>query len=276
MERKMQKLSDQEVRNIQIELLDEFVSVCNKLGLYYTLGGGTLLGAIRHKGFIPWDDDIDVLMPRPDYEKLLEYDTKNVKIWGKNVSLCNWKKRNSNCCFIKLVKKNTIVKEKYGTSSNNVWIDIFPIDGISNNPVKQTKLFRKVLFLRKVLGIRNAKIGEGKTVAKKYVKCFLTPILRIIPNHCFSNKLEKLSKIYNYSDEKMVAGILWGYGIQECMEKNEFNQSIKVEFEGKMYNAPSNYDKYLTQLYSNYMELPPKEKRVKHEYEAYLIEDSNK
>ena len=81
----MQKLSDEEVKNIQIELLDEFVSVCNELGMYYTLGGGTLLGAIRHKGFIPWDDDIDVLMPRPDYDRLLEYDAKNEKLWSSNV-----------------------------------------------------------------------------------------------------------------------------------------------------------------------------------------------
>lgn len=267
----MQKLSDEEVKNIQIELLDEFVSVCNELGMYYTLGGGTLLGAIRHKGFIPWDDDIDVLMPRPDYDRLLEYDAKNEKLWSSNVQLCNWKKKNSSCCFIKLIKTNTVVKEKYGTTVNNIWIDVFPIDGITNETIKQESLFRKVLTLRKIFDIRNAKIGEGKTVFKKCFKCLLIPILRIIPNCFFCSILDKLSQTYNYSDAETVAGILWGYGTQECMRKKDFIQCLEVEFEGKTYNAPLNYNQYLTQLYSNYMELPPEEKRVRHEYEAYIM-----
>lgn len=87
----------------------------------------------------------------------------------------------------------------------------------------------------------------------------------------FCSILDKLSQTYNYSDAETVAGILWGYGTQECMRKKDFIQCLEVEFEGKTYNAPLNYNQYLTQLYSNYMELPPEEKRVRHEYEAYIM-----
>lgn len=78
----------------------------------------------------------------------------------------------------------------------------------------------------------------------------------------FCSILDKLSQTYNYSDEETVAGILWGYGTQECMGKKDFIQCLEVEFEGKTYNAPINYNQYLTQLYSNYMELPPEEKEL--------------
>lgn len=273
----MKELSQQETRHYQLELLDAFVEICNTYCLYYTLGGGTLLGAIRHQGFIPWDDDIDVLMPRSDYERLIQLDMHNTIFFEKNIVLLNWKKGNYEYPFVKIVNTNTTIDEKYmqNTSEVHLWIDIFPIDGISSQKYRQHRVFKEILLIRKIFLLRNARLGEGKTKLKRVMKYFFKPILGIISSKLLCAQMEKISTKYSYDKENTVAGILWGYGVQECIEKDQFEKCTLVTFENKMYNAPSNYDDYLTGLYGNYMELPPVEKRINHGYKVY-VKDENK
>ena len=269
----MKELDKTEVRKIQLDLLDEFVSVCEKNGLYYTLAGGTLLGAVRHKGFIPWDDDIDVMMPRTDFNRLLLLDDKNKDLWQKQTQLLNWKKGDYRYPYIKIARTNTLVIEKYSDDSEKkrVWIDIFPLDGVVDDKQKQIKLFRKELFLRKIFLMKNARLGEGKTGEKKVAKYLIKPILYVVPDKWCCKQMDRLAQTYDYEDNAVIAGVIWGYGIQECMDKEKYLKSTKIAFENKKYNAPSNYKEYLTNLYSDYMKLPPEEDRVCHDYKAYLI-----
>ena len=123
----MNYLSPEEIKSSQLKILDYFVKVCEGNNLRYYLCGGTLLGAIRHKGFIPWDDDIDVFMPRPDYNALLKLELQ------PPFQLRYFAKKNSLQPFIKIVDNSTMAKEKNSSLPTAIWIDVFPIDGLFAN-----------------------------------------------------------------------------------------------------------------------------------------------
>ena len=122
---KNKKLSSEEIKQIELNLLLKLDEICKKYKLRYYLCGGTLLGAVRHKGFIPWDDDIDVLMPREDFEKLLRLEKKQKQDTVEKI--VSWKSGNSIYPFIKLINTNTVLKEKYLSEefTTGIWIDIF-------------------------------------------------------------------------------------------------------------------------------------------------------
>ena len=144
----MKEMSLQEIKKIELNLLIEFDKLCKKNNLYYTLCGGTLLGAVRHKGFIPWDDDIDVIMPRGDYDKLLNEDNIDKTELPKYVEIANWKMGNMNYPFMKFMDKRTIINPKYvdDNKSNKIWIDVFPIDGNPKDEKQLRRLYKKSLF----------------------------------------------------------------------------------------------------------------------------------
>ena len=265
-------LSSDEIKKIELNILIEFDRYCKEKGLYYTLCGGTLLGAIRHKGFIPWDDDIDVLMPRDHYERLLNIAEQGDKDLPDHIKVVSWKDGSSDFPFIKLLDKRTVIDNKYveDKKTNSLWIDVFPIDGNPSDDEELRKLFKKSLFLRKMLTTKQAKVGGGKTllkrVTKPIVKVFLLPFS--IKSLC--NKIDMHAKSYSIEDSKYLGGVVWGYGVRERIDKEKYLKSVPVEFEGLMFPAPSNYEEYLSGLYGDYMQLPPEDKRQTHEIIAYI------
>lgn len=144
---KNKKLSSEEIKQIELNLLLKLDEICKKYKLRYYLCGGTLLGAVRHKGFIPWDDDIDVLMPREDFEKLLRLEKAETRYGGKD---CFLKSGNSIYPFIKLINTNTVLKEKYLSEefTTGIWIDIFPLDGMPDDEKLSQRNLRKLNFIR--------------------------------------------------------------------------------------------------------------------------------
>lgn len=269
----MKQLSLDEIKAIELSLLIEFDRLCKKNNLYYTLCGGTLLGAVRHKGFIPWDDDIDILMPRPDYDRLLNNINIDQKELPSYMKFISWKDGSSDYPFIKFVDKRTKTKVDYYDSNlraNHIWIDIFPIDGNPSEERELKKIYRKMIFIRKILCIKIAQGDQGKTFIKRMIKPVLIRSLKWIRLSKLCEKMDNLAKSYDFEKSDYIGGILWGYGPQERIEKKEYMQPIHLEFEGRVFNAPSNYKEYLTGLYQNYMEIPPKEKQEIHGIHAYM------
>ncbi|WP_300782172.1 phosphorylcholine transferase LicD [uncultured Acetatifactor sp.] len=272
----MRKLSLQEIKDLELKLLIQFAKICEVNNLYYTLCGGTLLGAIRHKGFIPWDDDIDVLMPRPDYDRLLNGENIILSSLPSHMQIIHWKNGTSNFPFIKLIDLRTRIDVDYFDSSlscNKIWIDIFPIDGNPEDMRLLEKLYAKSLHARKLLCLKMAKSGEGKTQIRRIVKPFFVKILSTLNFKKICQKIDAISKTYSFEESKFIGGVLWGYGPQECINKEKFMQPVKVEFEKHFFNAPSNYDEYLTGLYKDYMKLPPNEERQVHGINGYIIDE---
>jgi len=268
----LKKLDSKLVKNIELNILVEFDKFCRVNNLVYYLAGGTLLGAIRHKGFIPWDDDIDVCMPRKDYLKFVN----TFDGWNKNLEVRSNLKNNFGAPFSKIVDLRTKIDAKYTNNDvdTNLWIDVFPVDGLPENIEEVRHIYDKCDLYRRVLLLTGAKLGEGKTTLKKYSKYILKPLVNLYGKQRCIDKIEKGAAMYPYEESEYVGIVTWGlYGAGERMLKSEFEKSIEVEFEGHKFPAFSCWDSYLRGLYGDYMQLPPVEKRKTHDMVAYLIEE---
>lgn len=265
----MKKLSLEELKKEELNILTTFNKFCQQHALRFYLAGGTLLGAIRHKGFIPWDDDIDVCMPRPDYEKLIQlYDNTDSRYQLRCIE-----KNNFSAPYAKMVDINTHIKEKYlATDDNkNLWIDIFPVDGLPEDLSKVKKIYKSCDFYRTIYLLNFANLGEGRSCFRKYMKYLLKPIAMLYGKKRCVHKIQDIAKQYKYKNSKYVGAVTWGlYGDGERMLKSEFEKAVKVEFEGEMYPAFSCWDSYLAGLYHDYMTLPPESERRSHDIMVYM------
>lgn len=259
-----------EIQKRELSILLIFQKFCQKQGLKFYLAGGTLLGAIRHHGFIPWDDDIDVCMPRRDYEQLLKTFPKGGQYILRAPALENFMKP-----FAKIVDRDTEVESEYtlDCDDSHLWIDIFPVDGLPDSIDTVRSIYKKCEFYRMIYLYTNVKLGVGTTTLRKYAKYLLKLLANLYGKERCVRKLEQIANRYPYDDYNYVGAITWGlYGEGERMNKSEFEKEVSVEFEGHRFPAFSCWDSYLKGLYGNYMELPPVEKRRTHSMKVYVKE----
>ncbi len=250
------------VQNYQIEILDE-VRICQKHGLQYFIMGGNLIGAIRNKGFIPWDDDLDIAMMREDYDKFLNIATKEMdeKFLVDNAE----NNENYYLPFAKVRMRDSLYEEpeqKDYQGPKGIWIDIFPLDNASK---ENSLLIQLQTFLKEIIHFVNAikanVTTEKNPIVKKIIKFIFTPI-----------SIKKLARLQQRimkwnTNEKAKYCISFGakYGMRkQTMLKSVFLPTTQLEYEGKMYEAPGNYEFYLKRVYGDYMTLPPEDKRITH------------
>lgn len=243
----------------EVVLLDEFVRLCDADHLAYYLFGGTLLGAVRHQGFIPWDDDIDVAMPRRDYEKFLTIAEE--KLSDKYYLQTRAKSDYYSKAYAKLRMNNTICVSndaaKRSKRHPGIWIDIFPLDSGTNQAGIYEKGRRRISkFLSD--NIRMRKREEYLPMAHRVISFLPIQTLSKISDILLSGEGD-----YYLCYSGLYANI---YGIErETIAKFHYDPPIELEFEGKMYKAPKDYDFYLRQIYGdNYMIIPPVSERKVH------------
>ena len=271
--RKIQ-LSIDEIKAREFSILTEFAAFCTNNKLTYFLCGGTLLGCIRHKGFIPWDDDIDVFMPRADYEKFFAI-TSQTPIKENLITRTYRAPRNRiPYPFIKIIDSSTEVVEqgKATKKKNGIWIDVLPIDVLPQDDAENEQIYHTMHSLRKKLffALTEISLANSKNVftylAKKVKQCFAK---RRIYSLC--RQMDMLSQSFNKQDTGFQGCLLWGlYGKGERCKSNTFTVTKGV-FENREFSIPAGYDSYLRGIYGNYMELPPMEKRVSHSITAYKL-----
>lgn len=264
------RLSLEEVHERELKMMKLFIKLCEQYNLRYYMAGGTLLGAVRHKGFIPWDDDIDLLMPRPDYDKLQEIVRKQPLMPRYSFNSSDLGNLNDPMC--KIFDLNTRVDKKYidDPYDRYLWIDIFPMDGLPDDEDEVHSIYRKVLAARKRLRFVKSKTGTGANKVKALIKPVLKPFARAIWGRKRTVRyIERIAKKYPFESSANVAGIVFGYGPQESCPREEYVSGVPMDFEDCKAMAPGCYDYYLTSLFGDYMELPPEDKRQVHFMKIY-------
>lgn len=253
----MEELTSDEIRKVQLKILDELAVFCKHNDIKYFLSAGTLLGAIRHKGYIPWDDDIDVMMLRKDYQKFNDLYAKSE---AKYDLLTYHNTTHYNNPFMKMSDKSTIlIEDRLSKVNIGANIDIFPIDNIPQK--NQSFFYAKLKFIRKLLKL---KTYEGKFEKRFLWKLMLTCgrfSLFFLPVKWILKKLDHITQ-KDYKNSHLSGVTVWGYFEKEICRSEVFNNSILVEFEGKSYCVPQLYHEYLTNIYGDYMKFPPLEKRI--------------
>lgn len=264
----IQQMSLNDIKKIELAILRYVAGICKDNNLSYFLAYGTLIGAIRHKGFIPWDDDIDIAMPRKDYEKLL--DILNSKENQSQYKCLIPLKDNYFYEFAKVIDITTIVQEgKTIEPRCGVWIDIFPLDGLR----KEDKRIHRMLAI-----LNRCRAASVNSHFPHKTKGLFVPFeflfwkaCKIIGYKPFLKKSLALSKKYEYEDCDYVGYASSYPPNRKYMKKEWFSEAVDVEFEGFLFRAPAGYHEYLSTEYGNYMMLPPEEKRVSHRIVAYKI-----
>lgn len=251
-----------QLKNTEIEILDVFDYFCREHNIQYSLYAGTALGAIRHGGFIPWDDDIDIAMSRIEYDRF-------AKEWGKNPVLGYYFEnyitdRYCGNSHSKLRKNNTLIASKSDDLTkghHGIWVDIFPFDKLSDQCTIRKKTF---LYGKKIILLSRANIVcYTDNLKTKVIRKLLTCIPYSIRHKILTKSDEWLLK----NDKEIKNNFNWvdmsAYSYFDVLyPQNLMDETIDIKFEDKYYKIFKNYDDMLRRLYGDYMKLPPIEQQV--------------
>lgn len=261
---------NKELKQCEVEILKSFIKACDELEIRYYLMGGTMLGAIRHKGFIPWDDDIDVGMPRKDYDIFLE---KGQSLLPSHMFLQTHntdpefpgafaKIRNSNTTFIESSIRTRNI-------NHGVWIDVFPLDYYPDDPKEGQKMRRKWNRYSYRIGqacFSKASQASIPSIKKKIIRTCRGALYTIMMPDLEKTIQKRETLIRETAQSSWYANWSGAWGSREVVPSEWYGTGALKEFEGIMCRVPTEYDKWLSQVYGNYMELPPVDKRVTHHY----------
>ncbi len=249
----------------ELRILKNFKKYCDDNNLKYYMLGGTFLGAVRHKGFIPWDDDIDMGMPREDYDKFIkEYSGTYTKDTFENETEFTH-------YALRLIDSSAQVVTKNGEKESvwSAWVDIFPLDGMPNNA-----LLRKIHIWRLSIARAKFKLSTIEQVPKKKKRSLIEKtIIRIAAifnpwKHkkpiVYIKQIDKLLRKYPTEKSNYYINYMGAYKTKEMFKKEVYADIANYKFEDIELPAPKDYDKVLSQLYGNYMQVPPEYERNKH------------
>lgn len=266
-----QELTLQEIQAISLDICKHIDRICDEQNIRYYLYGGSLLGAVRHKGFIPWDDDIDIVMPRPDYNRFLSYMKTHAEEL-RPLKLFNVQENEEYPYMISRVSNDDYYlemenEEPYGMG---IFIDVYPWDGVGQTEEEMTDRKNKAARYSSLcyLSTRKKCIKEN---TKKKIKLIIKPIAfrfaKIVGKKAFMRKLDQMAMKYDYDQSKYVGCLVWGCdGPRGIFPIEWMEPYTKLQFEDASFRAPKEYDKALTKLYHDYMKLPPEEDRIPHHY----------
>ncbi len=267
----MKTITIKDMKEIEISLMKIIHKICEENHLYYFLAYGSCIGAVRHGGFIPWDDDIDIIMPYPDYRKLLALLSSHT---GRYQIISMDNDNQYKYPYAKFIDKGTILEEsEINDSKISVYIDIFPLCGLPNNAIKRIIFFNIINCNEYFAIVARKKKVTGKSLKKRIIQYLLWPISNLLGTNWFNLFCVKRMGKYKYEDSRYVAVFPPNYGKKEIYKKSLFNERILMPFENSYFYIPKEYDTYLRQVYGDYRKLPPTEEQVTHHTYTVLIDE---
>ena len=268
-------LDIKEIQAVSLGILKDIAKFCDLHGIRYVLAYGTLIGAIRHKGFIPWDDDVDIMMPRPDYEKFLALFEENHNQM-KNLFVFNQMTDKRYPYGISRVcnMNYKIVTDNEVDCDMGIFVDVYPMDGVGKTYDEGLASLEKCHHIcDKILLLTRKKIycPHLPNVRKQFEYIRKKLLYTIIGKKYYFSKLNAIISTFDYDKANYVGVASWVFHPQiDMYEKSIVEDRILVRFEDADFYAPREYDKFLRITYGDYMQLPPVEKRMYHHgYVAY-------
>lgn len=248
----------------QFSILCEIDRICKRNEINYYLIGGSALGAVRHSGFIPWDDDIDIALLRHDYDRLLECCKKELS----NTFFLQTSETDKHYFlgFSKVRINGTLFEESFYVDSKmhqGIFLDIFPLDNITDNKIGAYLRFYLVKLLTKIILLKYNRID---TVNSMLVQILFFPVVKFVPNRMLLNLVDKNVQLGKSTNSTNVINYFTVYKLKkELFPLSIWGTPRLANFEGREFPVPEHTDAYLTQLFGDYMKLPPEKDRIGHQ-----------
>ena len=262
------------IQETELCILKKCLEIISHHNLRYFMLGGTLLGAIRHKGFIPWDDDVDIGMPRTDYEKFLEYAKNELSepyCLESYIPKANYHQQ----YFAKVTDKRIIVRllNSDFKTEVSVWVDVFPLDGVPEGKVRLWFWKTRGLYLAKMFTVSQARflfdrhlpVNRAKTRTNLSIRIIQkTGLDRLLNRDRIWMKLDRHLKKNSYESSSSLINLCGHWHMKEMFSKEVYGEGTNYHFEDVDLLGPNDYDYVLRQMYGDYLVLPPKDKRSQH------------
>ena len=267
----MRELTLQEIKEVELQLLRRFHNFCVENNIRYFISHGTLLGALRYQAFIPWDDDLDVLVPREDYDRLLSIypDDEQFKLFAPE---------KDSSYYYPYAKFCDMSTRKDESDYNNgvelgIDIDVFPLDYWDDDLEKaklEVKKQRRNIFF---LGLAKLKKPDSLHPFKRFVKGLAMKVVKLYGSAYYVEQIMKGANKPEQKGSRYLGSKVWNlYGERDIIPAEAFSEAIELEFEGQKFFAPVGYDVFMSSLYGDYMPEPPVEKRkTHHSFKAYRL-----
>lgn len=276
----MKPIPKEDIQSLERDILFHILDFFEQYHITYFTSGGTTLGAVRHKGFIPWDDDIDLYIPREDYNRMLQLATN--RTIGKNIRIYKPGDKNYIYPFAKACNINTRLNEqnvRHREQDIGVFIDLFPLDKFYDDPVRRSLLILHSKWLNSLLASASDQVnlsrkGSLRRLAKDTLRTLQKPLAKAIGISKLTRRIDALGRHTAKADCHLVGDLVWCNGGRDFYPAEHFAAGVPGTFEGRTIQNPIGYHSYLQKLYGDYMQLPPEDQRVMHGFTGWYLDET--